>query len=116
MSVKRIVPDIASKQMTESREFYTEILGLEVAMDMDWVITLQSPANPTAQITLMTDVESEAPTPQMSIEVEDIDEVYKTAVESGKEIVYPITNEPWGVRRFFISDPNGVVINVMTHL
>jgi len=27
----------------------------------------------------------------------------------------PITNEPWGVRRFFVIDPNGTIINVMCH-
>jgi hypothetical protein len=30
--------------------------------------------------------------------------------------VYPLTNEPWGVRRFFVTDPNGIVINVMSHI
>jgi len=29
--------------------------------------------------------------------------------------VYPLTDEPWGVRRFFVRDPNGVVLNVMSH-
>jgi uncharacterized glyoxalase superfamily protein PhnB len=36
-------------------------------------------------------------------------------VEGGVEVVYPLTDEPWGVRRFFARDPNGVVVNVMTH-
>ena len=29
--------------------------------------------------------------------------------------VYPLTDEPWGVRRFFTRDPNGVVVNVLSH-
>lgn len=37
-------------------------------------------------------------------------------IERGLKIVYPLTNEPWGVRRFFVADPNGVVVNVMCHL
>ena len=40
------------------------------------------------------------------------------AIEQRREdrLVYPLTNEPWGVRRFFVTDPNGIVINVMSHI
>jgi uncharacterized glyoxalase superfamily protein PhnB len=31
------------------------------------------------------------------------------------ELVHPLTDEPWGVRRFFVKDPNGVVLNVANH-
>jgi len=31
------------------------------------------------------------------------------------EIVHPLTQEPWGVRRFFVRDPDGNVINVVSH-
>lgn len=30
-------------------------------------------------------------------------------------MVYPLTEEPWGVRRFFVAGPGGAVINVMAH-
>jgi catechol 2,3-dioxygenase-like lactoylglutathione lyase family enzyme len=55
------------------------------------------------------------PLPNMSIEVDDVDAVHAKALELGLPIVYPITNEPWGVRRFFVADPNGVIINVLSH-
>jgi len=55
MSVKRIVPDIKSKDLDASRQFYVDVLGLEVAMDMDFIVTLVSPSNPTAQVSLMRD-------------------------------------------------------------
>jgi uncharacterized glyoxalase superfamily protein PhnB len=51
----------------------------------------------------------------LSIEVADVDAVHSKAVAHGVEIVYPLTTEPWGVRRFHVADPNGVVINVLTH-
>jgi catechol 2,3-dioxygenase-like lactoylglutathione lyase family enzyme len=34
MNIRRIVPNIQSDRVDESRKFYTEFLGLEVAMDM----------------------------------------------------------------------------------
>jgi catechol 2,3-dioxygenase-like lactoylglutathione lyase family enzyme len=116
MSVRRIVPDIRSKQLDTSRQFYVDVLGLEVAMDMGFVVTLRSSTNPTAQVTLMRDDESSAILPQMSVEVADVDDVHARAVSQGFKVVYPLTNEPWGVRRFFVTDPNGTIINVMCHI
>jgi catechol 2,3-dioxygenase-like lactoylglutathione lyase family enzyme len=114
MSIRRVVPDITCNQIHESRKFYTEFLGFDVAMDMDWVVTLASPSNPTAQITLVQETGSE-PLPNMTIEVDDVDAVHSKAFGLGLQVVYPLTDEPWGVRRFFVTDPNGVVINVMSH-
>ena len=116
MSVKRIVPDIKSKHLDASRQFYVDVLGLEVAMDMGFIVTLVSPSNPTAQVSLMRDDDSPTILPQISIEVADVDDVHSRAVSHGLNIVYPLTNEPWGVRRFFVTDPNGTVINVMCHV
>jgi len=115
MSIKRVVPDIASERMDESRKFYTEFLGFNVAMDMGWIVTLVSPSNPTAQITLLQRTEPDAAHPQLSIEVADVDAAHAKATALSLPIVYPLTDEPWGVRRFFVADPNGTVINVMSH-
>jgi uncharacterized glyoxalase superfamily protein PhnB len=52
---------------------------------------------------------------QISVEVADVDAVHAEAVRRGLEIVYPLTDESWGVRRFFVIDPNRVVLNVMSH-
>jgi catechol 2,3-dioxygenase-like lactoylglutathione lyase family enzyme len=115
MSIKRVVPDIVSDRIDESRKFYTEFLGFDIAMDLGWVLTFASPSNPTAQITLVRGSEKEMRHPNLSIEVEDVDAVHAKAVALGLQIVYPLTDEPWGVRRFFVSDPNGVIINVLSH-
>ena len=116
VSVRRIVPDIRSKQLDTSRQFYVDVLGLEVAMDMGSIVTLRSSTNPTAQVSLVRDDESSAILPQMSVEVADVDDVHARAVSRGFKVVYPLTNEPWGVRRFFVTDPNGTIINVMSHI
>ena len=115
MSVKRIVPDIKSKDLDASRQFYVDVMGLEIAMDMGFIVTLVSPTNPTAQVSLLREDESSAILPQMSVEVADVDEVHARAVSRGFKVVYPLTTEPWGVRRFFVTDPNGTIINVMCH-
>jgi uncharacterized glyoxalase superfamily protein PhnB len=45
----------------------------------------------------------------------DVDAVHAEAVRRGVELVHPLTEEPWGVRRFFVKDPNGVVLNLASH-
>jgi catechol 2,3-dioxygenase-like lactoylglutathione lyase family enzyme len=116
MSVRRIVPDIKSRDLDASRQFYVDVLGLEVAMDMGPIVTLVSPINPTAQVSLMRTDEASTILPQISIEVADVDDVHSRAVFLGLDIVYPLTNEPWGVRRFFVTDPDGTIVNVMCHI
>ncbi|WP_030607770.1 VOC family protein [Streptomyces sclerotialus] len=114
MSVRRVVPDVQSKAMEESRDFYG-LLGLEETMNLGWVMTLASPSNPSAQVILMSREETAPVQPDMSIEVDDVDAVYAAVVDSGAEIVHPLQDEEWGVRRFFVLDPNGRVVNVLGH-
>jgi catechol 2,3-dioxygenase-like lactoylglutathione lyase family enzyme len=116
MSIRRIVPDIKSQRLEESREFYVDFLGLKVAMDMGFIMTFVSPDNPTAQISVMRDEGASTILPDISVEVADVDEVHARAHERHLEIVYPLTDEPWGVRRFFVVDPNGITLNVLSHL
>jgi uncharacterized glyoxalase superfamily protein PhnB len=51
----------------------------------------------------------------VTVEVDDVDKVHAAAVERDCQIVHPLTDEPWGVRRFFVVDPNGLVLNIMSH-
>ena len=118
MSIRRIVPNIVSAEPDLCRAFYVDFLGLEEAMNMGWIATYASPDNPTAQVSI---VRGEAPpaaahTISLSIEVGDVDAAHRAALARGYPIVYPLTDEPWGVRRFHVTDPNGVVVNVMSHL
>jgi catechol 2,3-dioxygenase-like lactoylglutathione lyase family enzyme len=114
MSIRRVVPDITSQRFDESRDFYVNLLGFTVAMDLGFVVTFASPTNPTAQLTIMRDNVSSNVTPQVTVEVADVDAVHAAALRRGADVAYPITDEPWGVRRFFVRDPNGVVLNIMT--
>jgi hypothetical protein len=75
MTVRRVVPDIQSDAMDESRDFYG-LLGLEEVMNLGWVMTLASPSNPTAQVILVREEQTAPVAPDMSVEVEDVDAVY----------------------------------------
>ncbi|MFI6087754.1 VOC family protein [Streptomyces sp. NPDC051218] len=114
MPIRRAMPDIRTEAMEESRDFYG-LLGFEEVMNLGWVMTLGSPSNPTAQVTFMSHDKTAPVVPDMSVEVDDVDTVYAAVRESGAEIVHSLRDEEWGVRRFFVRDPNGRVINVVSH-
>lgn len=114
MGIRRAVPDISATSLDESRAFY-ELLGFEEVMNLGWVVTLASPTNPTAQITLINQDASADVPPDISVEVEDVEAVHAAMVASGAEIVHSLRDEEWGVRRFFVRDPNGKIVNVVSH-
>ena len=115
MEVNRIVPNLPATDTHVSREFYAEFLGLEPAFDLCWIVSYRSPDNPTAQLSVITRDETAPEDSTISIGVSDVDEAYAEARRRGYEIVHPLTEEPWGVRRFFVRDPTGVVVNVVAH-
>lgn len=114
MSIRRVVPNIKAHQYEESRTFYTNFLGLDLAMDLGWIMTFVNPDNSTAQVSVLT-ADPSGFHPHVSVAVTDVDALYTKAVAAELDIVYPITDEPWGVRRFFVSDPNGMIINIVSH-
>jgi catechol 2,3-dioxygenase-like lactoylglutathione lyase family enzyme len=115
MGVRRVVPDLACQSLEAGQVFYAHVLGLQTVMDHGWIVTLADPERPSAQLSLMTHDETAPVVPNASIQVDDVDACHAAAVRSGAEIVHPLTDEPWGVRRFFVRDPDGHVINVLSH-
>jgi catechol 2,3-dioxygenase-like lactoylglutathione lyase family enzyme len=113
VSVTRAVPNIKSDRPAETRDFFVDLLGFDVAMDLGWVVTVASPENPTAQVTIIGNDDPSAP--GISVGVADVDAVHAEAVSRGFEIVYPLRDEEWGVRRFMLREPSGTVVNVVSH-
>jgi uncharacterized glyoxalase superfamily protein PhnB len=113
MTISRAVPNIRSDRPAETRDFFVDLFGFEVAMDLDWVMTLASPDHPAAQITIISSDDMAAP--GITVGVADVDAVHAKAVEQGLEIAYPLRDEAWGVRRFMLREPNGTVVNVVSH-
>jgi catechol 2,3-dioxygenase-like lactoylglutathione lyase family enzyme len=113
MELARAVPILTVPDVAAAVQEYTELLGLDVLMDLGWIATLGTRGG--AQFSVV-DVDRSAPcNPQMSVEVPDVDEAYQRAQSSGAEIVHPLQDEDWGVRRFFVRTSAGHVVNVLGH-
>ena len=115
MTVRRVVANVAADDAGEVAAFYADLFGLEVAMDFGWIVTLVSGETTTVQMSVASEGGSGTPVPDISIEVDDVDAVHARAEARGVEIVYALTDEPWGVRRFYLRDPAGKLVNVLSH-
>jgi lactoylglutathione lyase len=84
-------------------------------MDLGWIATYGSHTKSVVQMSFMKEGGSGTAVPDISIEVDDVDEAYHRMKEEKFKIEYHITDEPWGVRRFFVRDPFGKLINILSH-
>lgn len=108
------ITKLHTDDLERAREF-VRFLGLnEDGMNQGWVARFSS-ADSGACVQVVTRDATSAEGSVMTIKVDDVDAAYDDAQQRGYEIVYPITDEPWGIRRFFVRSPDGQVINVAQH-
>ena len=115
MTVKRIVANVAAADPGAGAVFYGEVLGLNTLMDQGWIITLGADARAAVQISLASQGGSGTQVPDLSIEVEDVDAVHAAMQAAGFNAEYGPVDEPWGVRRFYVRDPFGKLVNILAH-
>ncbi|MFJ4715665.1 VOC family protein [Streptomyces sp. NPDC088785] len=119
--IRRAVPNVQvepGEQAADANRAFYGTLGFEEVMNLGWVTTLASPSHPAAQLTFLTHDATAPVVPDVSVElgsVQDVDTAYETLRASGAEIVHPLSDEDWGVHRFFVRDPQGRVVNVLAH-
>lgn len=116
MPVKRIVANIAVTDPGAAKAFYGDILGMDIAMDHGWIVTFASGGSALPQVSFATEGGAGTPVPDLSIEVDDLDEVLGRITRAGIRLEYGPAIEPWGVRRFYVRDPFGRLINILMHI
>jgi catechol 2,3-dioxygenase-like lactoylglutathione lyase family enzyme len=115
VKVKRIVSNVATSDVDKATSFYKDVLGLKVLMDLGWIRTYGSNAKMTIQVSVMSEGGSGTAVPDMSVEVDNVEEALTRVRKAGIAIEYGPASEPWGVRRFFVRDPLGKLINILQH-
>jgi catechol 2,3-dioxygenase-like lactoylglutathione lyase family enzyme len=111
-----VVANIAKKDQERARVYYQAILGKDVLMYHGWIQTYGSKDQMTIQLSFASEGGSGTPVPDLSIEVDDLDEAYQRMKEGGFPIEYGPASEPWGVRRFYVRDPFGRLVNILVHM
>jgi catechol 2,3-dioxygenase-like lactoylglutathione lyase family enzyme len=115
MKVKRIVANIQAPDTEKAKAFYQDLLGLDLLMDHGWIRTYGSSTSMTVQVTIASEGGSSTEVPGLSIEVDDLSGVLSRASELGIPLEYGPVSEPWGVKRFFVRDPFGTLVNILEH-
>ena len=115
MTVKRIVANIAADDLDRAKKFYADILGLEVAMDLGWILTFAADGAAAPQISIAKEGGSGTPVPDISIEVDNFTEVHQRVLAAGFRVEYGPRTEPWGLTRFYVRDPFGRLVNILAH-
>lgn len=116
MKVKRIITNIDTQDITAAKCFYQDVLGLNLLMDYSWIATYGSREEMSIQISFASQGGSHTPTPDLSIEVDDVDTALERMKRAGFPIEYGPADEPWGVRRFYVRDPFGKLVNILAHV
>lgn len=115
MAVKRVVANIASADPAQAAAFYGDLLGMDIVMDHGWIVTYGGQGAALAQLSVAREGGSGTPVPDLSIEVDDLDEVLERLRHASIALESGPAEEPWGVRRFYVRDPFGRLLNILAH-
>jgi catechol 2,3-dioxygenase-like lactoylglutathione lyase family enzyme len=115
VAVKRIVANIAAGASEPARSFYADIIGLHLVMDLGWIQTFAADRPSVPQISIATEGGSGTPVPDLSIEVDNLQEIHQRVITAGLPVEYGPVTEPWGVTRFYVRDPYGRLVNILAH-
>lgn len=115
MRVIEIIADLQVEDIDAARDFYADYLGLQTEeFNLGWVARHTHPDS-GAHLQLVSGDATAAAVPVVSVKVDDVDEAYAEAQQRGYEIIHPLQDEEWGVRRFLVRAPDGNVLNIVRH-
>ncbi|WP_431265645.1 VOC family protein [Roseateles chitinivorans] len=116
MQVRRIIANVVARDPSAVDEFYRRVLGLALAMDHGWIRTYAGDEPMTVQVSIASEGGAGTPVPALSVEVDDLDEALRRVREADIPVEYGPVIEPWGVRRFYVRDPVGTLVNILQHV
>jgi catechol 2,3-dioxygenase-like lactoylglutathione lyase family enzyme len=115
---------IITSKLAETKTFYTNVLNFGVTFEIEFYLLLHTP-NHEAEISfLLPNHPSQQSIFQkpfqnqgvyLTIEVDDVDSIYREIKGKGVEIKIDLRNESWGDRHFAIEDPNNVGIDIVKY-
>lgn len=117
-------PIIVTNKKNAARDFWIRHFGFEAIFDSTWFCLLTAEGN-TASIAFMTpDHPSAPPGPEtfsgtglcFEMEVADAKVAYDELIAKGLLVTYPLTDEPFGQRRFGFTDPSGLWVDIVEQI
>lgn len=115
MVVQRITANLPAVDPQATALFYSEVFGLQPVMDLGFIVTTATDHDQPGQLSFASQGGSETELPALSIEVDDLEPILSALAKRGITPNYGPIEEEWGVRRFYFSDIDGHLINVLMH-
>ncbi len=115
---------IITEKLSETRFFYQDVLGFGVTFENDFYLLMHTPGKNTEISFLLPNHPSQQPLfhppfrgegVYLTVEVEDVDALYRELTGKGVEVLIELRDEPWGDRHFAIRDPNGIGIDIVRY-
>jgi catechol 2,3-dioxygenase-like lactoylglutathione lyase family enzyme len=123
MRLTSFYPVICTTRVKESHEFYAGWFGFETTFEADWYVSLRRPGPVPYELALLDHTHPTIPDGYrkpaggllLNFEVSDVDaEWRRLVVEGGLRAELDLRDEDFGQRHFIVSDPNRVLIDIIT--
>jgi len=119
-------PVVFVRDIAATTEFYTHTLGLDLRFQSDFFVLLALPGGERGAAAFVLEDHPTSPpdgpalTPGgsafLTLQVADAAEAYEEQLRAATAIEYPLTDEPWGQRRFGLLDPNGLYVDIVEQI
>ncbi len=115
---------VITAKLAETKAFYTEVLHFGVTFENEFYLLLHTPGDQAEISFLLPEHASQQAlfhkpfTGQgmyLTLEVDDVDQLYRDIREKGIPVQVALRDEPWGDRHFAIVDPNGIAIDLVRY-
>ncbi len=122
-NIMKLNAGVITEKLAETKDFYIRNLGFGVTFENEFYLLMHTPNKQAELSFLKPNHPTQKPIFQkpfngngmyLTIEVEDVDRLYKKIQDKGVPIAIEIRDEPWGDRHFAIVDPNGIGIDLVT--
>ncbi|MFW6695219.1 VOC family protein [Streptomyces sp. MAR4 CNX-425] len=123
MRLTGFYPVLGTERLSESRDFYVQLMHFEVTFEADWYVSLRRPGDPPYELALLDPGHPTVPAGYraaargllLNFEVEDVDaEWERLVVREGLTPELELRSEDFGQRHFIVADPNGILVDVIT--
>lgn len=124
MRLSSFYPVICTPNLTATRDFYMTHFDFELSFEADWYISLKHRGAQGCELALLDPSHASIPAGfgkpvqglLLNFEVDDVDAEHDRLSRAGLPMHLSLRSEEWGQRHFITSDPNGVLIDVITNI
>jgi uncharacterized glyoxalase superfamily protein PhnB len=118
-------PIIVTDRLRECRDFYGRWFGFQVAFEADWIVVMSDAGERSITVAFMhSQHPTSPPSPAafdgggtfITFQVADAKDEYERLVAAGLPCELDLTDEPWGQRRFGLTDPAGMWVDVVEQI